>query len=210
MFLPANFRLDAAQWVPKLFAEQAFGTVVCHAAEAGLLASDVPLTLIAEGAPENWALEFHLAKPNPQGAVIAQGAPLLVTLQGPNGYVSPNWYGTGEGVPTWNYLAVHFHGVAQEVTLDVSKDHLLKRLIAQHEPAYAQQWRDMSETYKTRMLSGIRAFRMPIAKLEAKAKLSQNRPVEIREKVFTAHQAGNAAQQKMAQWMLDLGILKEN
>lgn len=207
MYLTSSFTIQDSQRIAQLFSENPFGSVISHDAELGLLAADVPVTLVNPEAPSaEWILEFHLAKPNPQCEVIASGAPLLITIQGPNGYVSPNWYGVEEAVPTWNYLAVHCHGIAQEQVQLEAKDALLKRLIAQHEPAFASQWTAMPQEYKSRQLSAIRAFQMPISRLQAKAKLSQNRTADIRTKVFQAHQQGTAQEQALAEWMQRLGL----
>jgi transcriptional regulator len=59
------------------------------------------------------------------------------------------------------------------------------------------------------MLAGITGFRIPIARIEGKFKLSQNRALEERRNVHAAQLAGSPDEQALAHWMerlLDLGL----
>jgi predicted FMN-binding regulatory protein PaiB len=53
------------------------------------------------------------ARADPVGSALRAGQPVLVVFQGPNGYVSPAWYGEGPSVPTWNFSAGHVGGIPQ-------------------------------------------------------------------------------------------------
>ena len=83
---------------------------------------------------------------------------------------------------------------------------LLKDLIAQHEPAYADRWRELPHGFRHTMLAGIVGFRISIARVEGKFKLSQNRNETERRNVRSAQAAGNAEQRSLAAWMEKLGI----
>jgi transcriptional regulator len=61
---------------------------------------------------------------------------------------------------------------------------MLHDLIPTFEPAYAEQWSTLSETYRTRMLSHIVGFEITVTKLEAKFKLSQNRLRDEQQRVI--------------------------
>ena len=78
-------------------------------------------------------------------------------------------------VPTWNYIAVHAYGTLELIEDEDGKDSAAKGLIALHEPAYAERWRDMPDGFRRTMLAGIVGFRIPIARIEGKFKVSQNR-----------------------------------
>ncbi len=82
-----------------------------------------------------------------------------------------------------------------------AKDALLKDLIALHEPAYADHWREMPAGFRRTMLAGIVGFNIPIARIEGKFKISQNRKPEERANVHAAHVAGTPDQQSLAAWM---------
>ena len=110
----------------------------------------------------------------------------LMIFQGPDGYITPNWYPSkavhGKVVPTWNYAIVHAYGrpeVMQE------KEWLLRHvteLTAQQERAEARPWAlsDAPDSYIEAMLRGIVGFRFGITRLEGKWKMSQNREMQDR------------------------------
>ena len=163
------------------------------------------LPLVVKDAGEHGLIEGHFAKANPHWQALA-GRETLIVFSGPDGYVSPALYAESLSVPTWNYIAVHAHGNLELIEDADAKDALLKDLIAQHEPAYADHWRSLPDGFKRTMLAGIVGFRMPIARIEGKFKLSQNRPESDRNAVRAAHASGTPDQQSLAAWMSRLGI----
>jgi transcriptional regulator len=52
------------------------------------------------------------------------------------------------------------------------------------ESKYFEQWSQLPQDYKNAMVKGIAAFEMPVEKLEAKWKMSQNKPELDRENVM--------------------------
>jgi transcriptional regulator len=163
-------------------------------------ASHLPLVVKDEGS--NGILEGHFAKANPHWQTLA-GRETLVVFPGPHSYVSPSLYGEQLSVPTWNYIAVHAYGTLELVDDDdnASKEALLSNLIQANEPAYAEQWRGLPDGFRRTMLSGIVGFRIPIARIEGKFKISQNRPQADRLAVQSAHAAGGDDQRALADWM---------
>jgi transcriptional regulator len=170
------------------------------------VATHLPLVVRDEG--EHGVLEGHFARANPHWKSLANRETLVV-FSGPHSYVSPSLYVERKSVPTWNYIAVHATGTLQ-ITEDVNgdpaanfalKDALLKNLIAQHEPAYADQWNDLPIGYRISLTSGIVGFRIQISRVEGKFKLSQNRPDADRVNVLAAHETGTPDQQSLAAWM---------
>lgn len=160
-----------------------FATLV-SSGSAGLYASHLPTVLKNEG--PSGVIECHLARPNPHWKDLAEGNEALMIFQGPQGYITPNWYPSkaqhGKVVPTWNYAAVHAYG-RPEVMKD--KDWLLQHvteLTAQQESSEAKPWApsDAPATYIEVMLRGIVGFRFSITRLEGKWKMNQNREVQDR------------------------------
>ena len=121
-------------------------------------------------------------------------------------YMSPGVYADKQRVPTWSYLAVQAKGQTRIVDPHTDRDRLLKCLIADHEPSYAQQWRELSATYTTAMLNGIVAFEMVIVELQCAVKLNQHRP-EAHAAMHAAYAAGPANAQALARWMQDIGLV---
>jgi transcriptional regulator len=125
----------------------------------------------------------HMAKANRQWRDLVPGAPALVIVTGPDAYVSPSWYAAkaehGRVVPTWNYSAVHLTGT---VEVHHEPEWLLAavtHLTDTHEGSRADRWRvtDAPEAYVSGQLRGIVGIEVAVAKVEGKAKLSQNRSV---------------------------------
>jgi transcriptional regulator len=165
---------------------------------AAPVATHLPLVVKDEG--EHGLIEGHFARANRHWQSLA-GRETLVVFPGPHSYVSPTLYTDPLSVPTWNYIAVHAYGTMELVDDEAGKDVLLKGLIAQNEPAYADQWRNLPEGYRRTLLAGIVGFRIPIARIEGKFKLSQNREPQERRNVHDAQAAGSPDQQALAAWM---------
>jgi transcriptional regulator len=110
-------------------------------------------------------------------------------FQGPDGYITPNWYPSktqnGKVVPTWNYAAVHAYG-RPEVMNEADWLHRhVTELTVQQERSEAKPWAvsDAPKSYVDAMLRGIVGFRFAIARLEGKWKMSQNREPQDRDGV---------------------------
>lgn len=190
MYIPAHFeQSDLA--VLHRFIEQNSFALLCSIDEGCPFASHLPLLLEREPAPFG-ALVGHMARANPQWR-HADGKSVLAVFSGPHAYISPSWYEADNVVPTWNYLAVHATGVLQAIHDRDSLYKIVSDGVAVYERSMPNPWRlPSSGDYLERMLRGIVGFRVEIARLEGKWKLSQNQPEERRAKVVRAlrHQGG--------------------
>jgi transcriptional regulator len=124
---------------------------------------------------------------------------------GPHAYMSPKVYPDLARVPTWNYVAVHCTVRAEVLDGHAAKDALLKQLIADHEPAYSDQWRGLPEDYTGRMLGAIVAFSLNIISLQCKVKVNQHRP-EAHVRMLEIYDAGTPDEQALGQWMRQMGL----
>lgn len=138
----------------------------------------------------------HFARANSHWEQIKDGDPVLVVTRGAQAYITPSWYAAkqehGRVVPTWNYSAVHFVGRAR---IFEDRDSLLQAvslLTDLHEGGRAAPWRvsDAPDTFIDGMLRGIVGVEVSIDRVDAKAKLSQNRPAADREGVIAGLLAG--------------------
>ena len=178
--------------------------------DAGLpFVSHIPLHLEQHPAtgsePENWVLLGHVARANPPWRYLQARAPALVTFMGPHAYLSPRVYPDLARVPTWNYLAVHCSVQATLIEDPDEKDRLLKKLIADHEPEYAAQWRALGPEFAQKMLAGIVGFELRVTQLQCKLKLNQHRP-ESHAAMQAMYAAGNEQERALAAWMTRLGM----
>lgn len=184
MYVPPAFQLDDPEEIRRIVGDYGFALLVT--CEGGVpAASHLPLIHDPEPAPKGRLLG-HLARANGQArqlaAAMGAGREVLAVFQGPHAYISPNDYGpqgvTGPAtVPTWNYQAVHLYGVPRLMTEAEEVRRLLDRLTASHEAGRAPAWSpaDLDPQLMDRMLGGIQGFEIAITRIEAAAKLSQNR-----------------------------------
>jgi transcriptional regulator len=131
--------------------------------------------------PDQGTLLGHFARNNDHWK-RADGRHGLVIVRGPDSYISPTWYPSkaehGRVVPTWNYVTAHVHG---PVTVHDDVDwveSLVRRLTDVHEAARPAPWRvdDAPEKFLRGMLRAIVGVEVRIERIDAKFKLSQNRP----------------------------------
>ena len=133
-------------------------------------------------------LVFHLARANPQWRDVTADAdvPALAVVGDAEAYISPAWYATkvehGRVVPTWNYSAVHFTGRLRRHEDPAWLLDAVTRLTELHEGRRAEPWAvdDAPSTYVEKQLRAIVGLELTIERVEAKAKLSQNRSTEDR------------------------------
>ena len=137
-----------------------------------LHASHLPVTIHEHGS--QIVIDMHMAKNNPQWKEFFDDE-VMVIFSGPHAYVSPRWYEEKERVPTWNYAAVHAYGVPMLVTEKSKKHESQRRLVADMDPRWLPKFDALGGKYVDMMLEGIVNFEIPVARLETRWKLSQNR-----------------------------------
>jgi transcriptional regulator len=203
IYLPPQFRSQDAAHAAQLMREHPFASLISVGEEGLPFVTHLPLHLV-EGAA-GWSLMGHCAKANPHWRRLQAQPRALVTFMGPQAYLSPKVYPDLARVPTWSYLAVHATVRARLIDAPPDKDALLKQLIGDHEPPYAQQWRDLGEDFAHRMLAGIVGFELQIEQIECKLKLNQHRK-ESHAALHAAYAQGNDDERALALWMERLGL----
>ena len=182
MYIPAHFKPDDAT-VLELLTQHGAADLVTSTA-GGLMATLLPFLYDPPGSRpdvgDQGSLVGHVARNNRQWQEPARGNSLVI-VRGPDAYVTPAWYATkrehGRVVPTWNYLTAHVHG--QLIIHDDPSwvEALVRRLTAHHEAARTAPWNvdDAPPAYIAGQLRAIVGVELLIERVEAKAKLSQNR-----------------------------------
>lgn len=181
MYLPEHFAEDRPDQLHALIHAYPLGTLIIQTGE-GLDANHIPFELLV-GEGEQGVLQCHIARANPLIEQITDGMPVLVIFQGPQGYISPNWYPskheTHRQVPTWNYQVVHAHGRIRLRDDERFVRGLVARLTRDHENKSQQSrpWKmtDSSTAYISQMLAAIVGIEIEIDRLVGKFKLSQNK-----------------------------------
>ena len=122
-------------------------------------------------------LRFHISRAN-RAANALDGGRALVSCLGPDAYVSPDWYGTPDQVPTWNYIAVEAEGPLRRLAPEELVA-LLDDLGAAHEARLVPKppWTraKMSPSRFEGLLKAIVGFEMRIEALRGTRKLGQNK-----------------------------------
>ena len=183
MYVPPQFQETDLAVLHQAMRDARLATFVT-ATEQGLIGTPLPFFLVPdEGA--YGTLYGHVSRGNPQWKLAPAGEAMAIFM-GPDAYVSPAWYPSkqehGKVVPTWNYIAIHAYGPVEffddgERLLD-----LVTRLTELHERPRAEPWAvaDAPESYIRAQLQGIVGLRLPIARIDGKSKMSQNRSAEDR------------------------------
>lgn len=140
-------------------------------------------------------LRFHLSRAN-EAAPHLDGASVLLSCLGPDAYVSPDWYGTPDQVPTWNYVAVECEGVGREVGHEALVAQL-DRLSEVHEAKLAPKrpWTraKMAPGRFEAMTKAIACFEIRISALRGTRKLGQPKSSEERENMLAGMEGAGEA-----------------
>jgi transcriptional regulator len=203
MYQPPHFKSKDRAIAAELMRSRPFASLISNDDDGLPFVTHLPLHLEDKG--EAFTLWGHCAKPNPHWRYLQARPTAVVTFLGPHAYLSPQVYPDLARVPSWNYLAVHCNVRAKLVEDADAKDALLKKLIGDHEPAYAKQWRQMDPELAGKLLSGIVGFELEVLELQCKLKVNQHRP-EAHAAMKTMYAAGNEDQRELAVWMDRLGM----
>jgi transcriptional regulator len=178
----ALFRETDAERLAALVAEAGLALVVGVAAGRPVVAH-APV-LLAEG-----RLRFHLSRANPLAAALDAEPRALAVVTGPHAYVSPDWYGIADQVPTWNYLSAEIEGPVRRLETEAAAallDDLSAVFEARLAPKPAWTRAKMGPGRFEAMLGAIAAFEMSVERLEGVRKLSQNKPAEAQGRLAEA------------------------
>ena len=159
---------------------RAFGVLAVNGADGPHLAH-VPFLLDDDGKTA-W---LHLVRSNPIARALKDPLTAKIAVSGPDSYISPDWYGVGDQVPTWNYVAVHLTGVL-ELRPQGELHDLLDRQSALFEdrllPKTPWKTTKMSEGVMERMMRAIVPCRMQITAVDGTWKLNQNKSDDVRHR----------------------------
>ena len=195
LYMPKQFQQHDEAEIHQLISQNSLATLVVNT-EQGLEANHIPLFL-KEMPSGQYRLQGHIARSNPLHKNCALGEQALAIFQGPDAYISPNYYESKKRdpkvVPTWNYTVVHVRGTINFIE---DKDWLLgmlKKLTNQHEVKQKTPWQlaDAPESYIDKMIAAVVGVEIDIESIEAKNKASQNQPEENQKSVVKALSASD-------------------
>jgi transcriptional regulator len=154
---------------------------------------------------DNDQLLGHLARTNPHWQHLTQADDVKVFFNGPDAYISPNWYQQPkQNVPTWNYVSLEVSGKVSLMS-DQELIDQLAQLSQIHESTLETPWTiDLLEPKQLdRMCQAIVGIKISIDRINSKAKLSQNKSVaELKHLIEgLASQTESDNSQQIRHWM---------
>ncbi|GIT92764.1 transcriptional regulator [Jannaschia pagri] len=185
-----SFRQAPEAHTLDLIRDRSFGTLAVNA-EGGPLLSHIPFLLSSDAQ----TADLHLVRSNP---ILRLGeTEAVIAVQGPDGYVSPDWYKVPDQVPTWNYVAAHIRGRLMQLPQEVMRD-MLDRQSASFEDRLTGKapWTTAKMTPEVldRMMRQIVPCRLHVTAIEATWKLNQNKPDAVRLRAAEAIGAGHGVE----------------
>jgi transcriptional regulator len=186
----AAFRLEDRETIRAFAAEIGFGMLFLTTPD-GPRVAHVPFVFLGDD-----RLGFHLARGNALTKHLDGGEALFV-INGPDGYISPDYYGIDDQVPTWNYVALELQGLVTKMDeaaliaqVDALSEHQEKRLAPK--PVWTRD--KMTDGLFDSMLRGITGFEMTVTAWRSTFKLGQNKSAQVRGAAADAIEAnGNKA-----------------
>jgi transcriptional regulator len=194
MYLPRHFVEDRPDVLRELVQTHPLGLLITHDGQE-IEANALPWLLDADPLGGPGILRAHVARANPVWKQARGDANSLVVFQGPQTYISPNWYPskaiTHQEVPTWNYCMVQGRGRLQVVQDADWLLNLVGRLSDTHEQTQNRPWsvNDAPPAYIEKMLGAIVGIEIVLTSLTGKWKVSQNKKEADRQGVVVALQS---------------------
>jgi transcriptional regulator len=184
MYVPKHFEEPDADVMRALMRAHPLATIITSGL-GGLCANHIPLLVDPVPTPYGRLLG-HVARANSMWREVDESQEVLAIFQGPDAYISPNWYATkrenGKVVPTWNYAVVHAYGHMHVHDDQEWTRGQIEQLTAEHEALMSAPWSvsDAPTEYVEKLIQAIVGIEIVLTKLVGKWKVSQNQPLENR------------------------------
>jgi len=217
MYIPSHFLETDPEKISQFIKTHPLGLLVANV-DGDLIGNHLPFMAPAGNIAVGVRLISHTAKANPIWKVGETQQKVLLVFSGYETYISPSSYATKKEthkvVPTYNYLSVHIKGTLSAIQDEESKHRIVNILTDQMESRRKDPWAvtDAPKDYIETMLANIVGIELLIEKIEAKWKISQNRPARDRQGVIEdlRGNAGDSNSLGMAREIEDLGGLKQD
>jgi transcriptional regulator len=199
MYIPKRFLQDDITKLKGMMAAHSFATFITQN-ESKIEANHMPLIL--NKSSQRVVLQGHIAKANPLWKSLKDKSEVLIIFNGPNCYISPNYYPTkkenGKVVPTWNYVSVHVKGIVSFIHDEQWILTMLNNLTDHYEANQPIPWsvNDAPQAYIDKMLSAIVGLEIEIVSITGKWKVSQDKTEVNQEGIIKglSHEANSNAQ----------------
>jgi transcriptional regulator len=200
MYLPPAFRIEDLADQHEVIRRNPLATLITRSGN-GMVADHIPF-MVDAARGEKGVLRAHVARSNPLWRAHPSDAEALVIFSGTDRYITPSWYATkretGKVVPTWNYVAVHAFGPLQIFDDEAWLRQQIGELTARQEAERSAPWAvtDAPAEFVAAQIKMIVGIEVPILRIEAKSKVSQNRPPADRDGVVSGLEAAGDEQSR--------------
>jgi transcriptional regulator len=185
------YREPDGSWMADLVRQNPLALLVTNSAAGGTPHATHMMAIPDPATEDDWSDDLvgatllgHLNRANPHWPTLTTGSTALLVFTGCHAYVSPTVYGISPAAPTWNFTAVHVHGVLDLIPPGDDTLHVVQSTVRACESRFGTNW-DMSDSvaYFRGMISQVGAFRFTAERAEGMFKLSQEQSPEIRDRV---------------------------
>ncbi|TBX28282.1 FMN-binding negative transcriptional regulator [Nioella sediminis] len=184
--------------------ERGFGVLSVNGDPAPMV-SHVPFALSEDGA----SADLHLVRSNPIARAATGALPAVIAVTGPDGYISPDWYGDPAQVPTWNYVAVHLRGTLHPLpdeALQASLETLTEMFETRLLPKKPWTLDKTPEDVQERLMRMVRPFRFEVAEVDGTWKLAQNKSSKARQSAASQLNGAQIGQETALLAALMMGV----
>ena len=182
MYTPPQFNSTDRAIAAELMRAHPFATLISNDDDGLPYITHLPLVLDDRG-EDGFALLGHCAKPNAHWRYLRARPTAVVSFLGPHAYLSPSVYPDLARVPTWNYLAVHLYGTLELLDPEDSYAVMAATVDRYEAPVAEPVHMPDVEGYARRIAPGAVGFRLAVTRWQGKAKLSQDKPRAVAERV---------------------------
>lgn len=177
--MTAPYPSDSTEHEAKaILTERGFGHLAVNGSNGPIIAL-VPF--LFESTPGAFSLTTHVNRSHAMLSMLQSenGVAAILTCLAADTYLSPDWYGLPEQVPTWLYDGVEIRGTLRALDQALISDHL-DRLSAQFEGRIAGKtpWTrsKLSERRWTGLLRGLVPLELSAVTLRGLRKTAQSKP----------------------------------
>lgn len=198
MYTPFHNRENDRAKIIAFMQEYPFATLVTTR-EGKITATHLPV--LTDQRDGELCVRAHLARANTQWKDFGE-TEALVIFQEPHAFISTRHYERSLSVPTWNYVAVHAYGVPRILESLADRLNMVERTVLQFE-GNLDQWNALPADFKHVKAAGIVAFELPVTRLEARFKLSQDRSQLEKENIIQTLSARPETERAIANMMAE-------
>ncbi|MBW1637558.1 FMN-binding negative transcriptional regulator [Microbacterium resistens] len=174
-----DYALEDPHEIARLIERHPFATLVSAPSSGTPVASHYPILLDREA--EDLTVISHVGRPDERIHELGRH-PVLLIVHGPQGYISPGWYDDRPAVPTWNFVVAHLWGTP-EILDERENLRMLGELVDRFEGPRDRPRRMLGApedaAYARRIHTGTVGYRLRVTRVEAKRKLSQDKPADV-------------------------------